>query len=118
MPTRISNKKFSVMLLVGAIIGCFSGVLLLGEILLQAARMFFGLTDDHWTTLIIPVIILAVLLVIGTAILVAAVFIEDKKLKWLTIAFSVGIPIVGEVIDLTIRVIILYNELNQHYGLV
>jgi hypothetical protein len=115
MKDKITSNKFSVALLVTAIISGVGGALLLGEILHTVARIAFHISDESYTVIIIPAIILVVLGVLGTLVLILAVFIENKVLKVLTILFSIAIPILIEVIDLSIRTFVLIDELMRTY---
>lgn len=102
-------------MLVGAIIGGIGGALLLGHILQEIARMIFGLTEVDYLSLVPHGIVLAILLIVGTAILGFAFLIENNKLKIATITFSITVPIAVEIVDLSVRGYMVYLELAETY---
>jgi len=110
---KITSIPLSIGMLVGAIIGGLGGVYLLGEIIFTVARILLGLSEEKLTIIIIPIIVLSILAIVGTLILVASIFVQHRVLQILIIVFSVAVPILGEIIDLTIRTFALYNELLQ-----
>lgn len=115
--TNIENKqdnKIGIAMLVGTILSCFIGVWLLGEIYTQGARILLGLSDEKLESIIVEVIILMIIAIIGTIIFIAAFSLKNKKIRLTIILFSVLIPTILEVIDLTIRSILIYNEIASN----
>lgn len=115
MKDKITSKKFAWALLLTAIIGGVGGALLLGDILHTVARIALRLSDESYFTIIIPLAILLVLGLIGTLALVLSVFVENKKMKIAIILFSILLPIVIEVIDLSIRTFAIISEVQKAY---
>lgn len=113
-PELKQNNKIAFAMLAVTIISCFIGVWMLGEIYTQTARILLGLSDEKLETLLPPVLILLIVAVIGTIIFVLAFGLQNKKIRLVIILFSVLIPTILEVIDLTIRSVVLYNEINQN----
>lgn len=112
------SKKAAIGVLVVAIVGGVGGALLLGHILEGIARSIFGLTEWDFTGLAIWGSVMLVLMAIGTGALVGAFYTENKVIRWLIVAFSIPIPIVIEVVDLIVRMVLMMDDLYAHYGLV
>lgn len=100
---RISNPWVSVTLLISSIVGGLGGAVLVGFMLENIARPILGLQDPNMPLIITLILGLTVLMIIGTVALVLAFYVENTVMKIFIIAFSVPIPIIFEVIDLTIR---------------
>lgn len=113
---QITNKPLSITLLIASIIGGIGGALLLGHVLDDLARAIFGLHDFNVPLYIVGGIAIVLLGSLGTGVLVAGFFIENKLIKILTIAFSLPIPIIIEVVDLVIRFIHIINDVQIQYG--
>jgi hypothetical protein len=112
---KIKSLPLAWSMFIGAAIGGISGAILLGHVLETIARNIFELSNDNLLELVFPGVILLILVLIGTAILGFAFFIENTKLKILTIVFSIAVPIIVEIVDLTIRVISVANDLVEKY---
>lgn len=113
---QITSKPLSISLLVTSIIGGVGGALLLGWVLDDLARSIFGLQEYNIPLYVIGGIVIILLGSLGTLVLVAGFFIESKPIKIITIAFSLPIPIVIEVVDLSIRFMHILNDVQVFYG--
>jgi hypothetical protein len=109
------NTVWGWVLLVASIIGAVAGVLILGHILEQIIRAMFVLPHEPLTSLIVPGVILVVLLIIGTASIVAALKIEKKFLKVSIMAVNIALAPMLEIIDLTIRAFSIFEDFTAFY---
>lgn len=115
-PHKIVDKKLSYGLLALAIVGGIGGAVMLGILLEDIARSLFGLKEPNFILMGILGSVVGLLSAIGTGVLVVAFYIQNKAIKTLTIAFSLPIPIVIEIVDLTLRFMNLIPDVYAHYS--
>ncbi len=111
------KKRVAYLLLFSAAIGGIAGALMLGWLLEETARMIFGLQEFNLIALIPWFVVMFGLMTVGTVTLVFSYWVESKPLKWAIIAFSIPVPIVVEIVDLTVRGFSFMHDLYAHYGL-
>ena len=114
---KITSKPLSFGLLATSIIGGIGGAILLGILLEDLTRSIFGLSEFNLFFLISLGILITLLGIVGTGALVAAFYIDNKTIRAFTVAFSLPIPIVFEVVDLTIRFMNLIPDIYAHYDI-
>lgn len=115
--SKYLTKKVSLLILFTAIVGGIGGAILLGHLLETIARSIFGLSEWDIPYLLLWGSFMLLLATAGTLALVGAVYTENKIIRWLIIVFSIPLPIVFEIVDLTVRMIALVNEAYVYYGL-
>lgn len=108
------DNRLGILMMISSIVLCFVGVWMLGEIYTQSVRIFVGLSEEKIETIIPQILILMVIAIIGTIILVLAFGLKNKKMRLTIILFSILVPTILEIVDLTIRSVILYNEIMQN----
>lgn len=114
--TKITSLRVAVGMLVVAFIAAAGGALLLGDLVHTFARIMFGLSDEPFTVMVLPGILLLVAGFVGTAMLALAFLVENGRLKWWIVFVSIGLPVLIELVDLTIRGIAVINEIMSVYG--
>lgn len=109
----VINTPLSWVLLVTAALTGIPSALLLGDTLFKGFYIAFQLTDEPFSTLVAPTVIILILAAINTVVLVAAFFIPNKKIQFATIAFCIVIPIIIEIVDCVIRAAHFFNDLTN-----
>jgi hypothetical protein len=100
-------------LLTSAIVGGIFTAILLGITLDNTMRIILGLSNETIASLVPAYLFLLFLIILTTLILVAAFYIENKVIKAVTIGFSLIVPSVIEVIDLSIRAIHIFIDISN-----
>lgn len=113
MTDKITSKKASWTLLITSVISGVGGALLLGHILDKVTRITFQLSTDSYDSIIIPSILILFFGIFGTAVLIISFFIENKGIRVTTIAFSVIIPIIIEIVDILVRSYFIYIDFSN-----
>lgn len=111
MENQRQEKNLARVMLIGAIVLGLLGVWLFGELYSFVLEKMLLLSEEPWQNMIVQAIILVLIGIIGTLILILSLGISNKKMRATIIIFSVPVPVILEVVDLTLRTIEIYNKL-------
>lgn len=100
-------------LLISAIVGGILTAILLGITLDKTMRILLDLSNGTIISLFPAYLLILFLIIATTLVLIAAFYIENKVIKTVTIAFSLIVPSVIEVIDLSIRAVHIFIDISN-----
>jgi hypothetical protein len=115
MKDTIDNKTVSATLLVTSLVTGVVGAVLFGWVLDKVARIALDLSTDSYTVIIFPSIIIVIFSILGTLCAIMGAFVKQKRTKVAIIIFAFVLPLIIEIVDLSIRGIKIFSEASSTY---